>query len=80
VASLSRQTSRAQEIKHDSSTVAFEDYQIEASEVRNAAMLSRSGMVLATTILNLVSTGTAVVHWALRGLVNPPWQRGLSYF
>jgi hypothetical protein len=55
-------------------------FQIEASEIRNAAMLSRLGLVLATTTLYLVSTGTAVVHWGLRRLVDPHWQRGLSYF
>ena len=55
-------------------------FQIESSEIRSAAMLSRLGLVLATTTLYLVSTGTAVVHWGLRRLVDPHWQRGLSYF
>lgn len=55
-------------------------FQIESSEIRNAAMLSRLGLVLATTTLFLVSTGTAVVHLGLRQWVDPHWQRGLSYF
>jgi hypothetical protein len=55
-------------------------FQIESSEIRNAAMLSRLGFVLATTTLYLVSIGTAVVHSGLRQLVDPHWNRGLSYF
>jgi hypothetical protein len=55
-------------------------FQIESSEIRNAAMLSRLGLILATTTLYLVSTGTAVVHLGLRQLVDPHWYRGLSYF
>lgn len=55
-------------------------FQIEASEIRNAAMLSRLGLILATTTLFLVSTGTAVVHWGLRLCVDTHWHRGLSYF
>jgi len=55
-------------------------FQIESSEIRNAAMLSRLGLILATTTLYLVSTGTAVVHWGLRLCVDPHWNRGLSYF
>jgi len=55
-------------------------FQIESSEIRNAAMLSRLGLILATTTLYLVSTGTAVVHLGLRQLVDPHWNRGLSYF
>jgi hypothetical protein len=55
-------------------------FQIESSEIRNACMLSRLGLILATTTLFLVSTGTAVVHLGLRQWVDPHWQRGLSYF
>lgn len=55
-------------------------FQIESSEIRNAAMLSRLGLILATTTLYLVSTGTAVVHWGLRRYVDSHWSRGLSYF
>jgi hypothetical protein len=55
-------------------------FQIESSEIRNAAMLSRLGLILATTTLYLVSTGTAVVHWGLRCFVDTHWHRGLSYF
>jgi hypothetical protein len=43
-------------------------------------MLSRLGLILATTTLYLVSTGTAVVHWGLRCFVDTHWHRGLSYF
>ena len=55
-------------------------FQIKASEIRNAAMLSRLGLVLATTTLYLVSTGTAIVHLGLHQFVDPHWNRGLSYF
>ena len=55
-------------------------FQIESSEIRNAAMLSRLGLVLATATLFLVNTGTAVVRLGLRKWVDPHWQRGLSYF
>jgi hypothetical protein len=55
-------------------------FQIEASEIRKAAMLSRLGLILATTTLYLISTGTAVVHWGLRRCVDTHWNRGLSYF
>ena len=55
-------------------------FQIESSEIRNAEMLSRLGLILATTTLFLVSTGTAVVHWGLRLCVDTHWNRGLSYF
>lgn len=54
-------------------------FQIEASEIRDADMLSRLGLVLATTTLYLVSTGTQVVDHAWRVYVDPHWQRGLSY-
>ena len=55
-------------------------FQIESSELRTAAALSRLGLILATATLYLVSTGTAVVHLGWRRLVDPHWQRGLSYF
>jgi hypothetical protein len=55
-------------------------FQIESSEIRDAGALSRLGLILATATLYLVSTGTAVVHLGLRRLVDPHWQRGLSYF
>jgi hypothetical protein len=55
-------------------------FQIEASEIRNAGMLSHLGLILATTTLYLVSMGTAVVQEGLRRWVDSHWQRGLSYF
>jgi hypothetical protein len=55
-------------------------FQIESSEIRDAAMLSRLGVILATATLYLVSTGTAIVHQGYRRLVDTHWQRGLSYF
>ncbi len=54
-------------------------FQIEASEIRDTGMLSRLGLVLATTTLYLVSTGTQVVAQGWRAWVDPHWQRGLSY-
>lgn len=54
-------------------------FQIEASEIRDADMLARLGLVLATTTLYLVSTGTQVVEQGWRTWVDPHWQRGLSY-
>jgi hypothetical protein len=54
-------------------------FQIEASEIRQAEMLSRLGLVLATTTLYLVSTGTQVVALGWRKWVDPHWRRGLSY-
>lgn len=55
-------------------------FQIESSEIRNAAALSRLALILATATLFLTSTGTAVVHLGLRRLVDTHWYRGLSYF
>jgi hypothetical protein len=55
-------------------------FQIEPSQIRNAGALSKLGLILATTTLYLVSTGTAVVHLGLRRLVDTHWQRGLSNF
>jgi hypothetical protein len=55
-------------------------FQLESSEIRDAGALSRLGLILATATLYLVSTGTAVVHLGWRRLVDPHWQRGLSYF
>jgi hypothetical protein len=42
--------------------------------------LTRLALILATATLYLVSTGTAIVTLGLRTLVDPHWQRGLSYF
>jgi hypothetical protein len=55
-------------------------FQIESSEIRDASMLSRLGVILATATLYLVSVGTAIVHQGYRRLVDTHWQRGLSYF
>lgn len=55
-------------------------FQLEASHLRDAAALSRLGLVLATATLYLVSVGTLVVARGWRRLVDPHWQRGLSYF
>lgn len=55
-------------------------FQLEASEIRNAAALARLGLILATATLYLVSSGTAVVAMGKRHLVDPHWNRGLSYF
>jgi hypothetical protein len=55
-------------------------FQLESGEIRDADALTRLGLVLATTMLYLVSTGTAVVTLGLRTHIDPHWQRGLSYF
>jgi hypothetical protein len=55
-------------------------FQIESSEIRDAGALSRLGLILATTTLYLVSTGTAIVYWGSRRQVDTHWWRGLSYF
>jgi hypothetical protein len=55
-------------------------FQLEAGEIRDADALARLGLVLATTTLYLVSTGTAVVSLGLRSCIDTHWNRGLSYF
>ena len=55
-------------------------FQLESSEIRDAAALTRLGLILATATLYLVSTGTAVVSLGLRNSVDTHWYRGLSYF
>jgi len=55
-------------------------FQLESGEIRDADALARLGLVLATTTLYLVSTGTAVVTLGLRTHIDTHWQRGLSYF
>jgi hypothetical protein len=55
-------------------------FQLEASEIRDAQALSRLGLILATATLYLVSSGVAVVAMGKRCLVDPHWNRGLSYF
>jgi hypothetical protein len=55
-------------------------FQLESGEIRDADALARLGLVLATTTLYLVSTGTAVVTLGLRSYIDTHWHRGLSYF
>lgn len=55
-------------------------FQLESGEIRDADALARLGLILATTTLYLISSGTAVVTLGLRTMVDPHWQRGLSYF
>lgn len=55
-------------------------FQLESSQIDDAAALSRLFLVLATATLYLVSTGTAVVAMGRRHIVDTHWQRGISYF
>lgn len=55
-------------------------FQLQAGEIRDADALARLGLVLATTTLYLVSTGTTVVSRGLRSRIDSHWNRGLSYF
>jgi hypothetical protein len=55
-------------------------FQLHESEVRSAQALERLCLVLAVATLYLVSLGTALVSLKRRALVDPHWQRGLSYF
>ena len=55
-------------------------FQLEAGEIRDADALTRLGLILATTTLYLVSTGTAIVTLGLRSRIDTHWNRGLSYF
>ncbi len=55
-------------------------FQLESGEIRDADALARLGLVLATTTLYLVSTGTAMATLNLRSYVDTHWNRGLSYF
>lgn len=54
-------------------------FQLESSQIRDAAALQRLFLILAVATLYLVS-GVAVVSLGLRRLVDAHWQRGLSYF
>ena len=53
---------------------------MESGEIRDADALARLGLILATTTLYLVSTGTAIVTLNLRSRIDTHWHRGLSYF
>jgi hypothetical protein len=55
-------------------------FQLESGEIRDADALARLGLILATTTLYLVSTGTAIVTLNLRSRIDTHWHRGLSYF
>jgi hypothetical protein len=54
-------------------------FQLESSEIRDADVLSRLALILATTTLYLTSTGTVVVQLEKRHCVDTHWHRGLSY-
>ena len=55
-------------------------FQLESSQLRDAEALQRLCLILATATLYLVSTGTAMTAMGRRRLVDPHWERGLSYF
>jgi len=54
-------------------------FQLEASLIRSAAMLTRLCLVLAVATLYLVAQGTEVVARHCRRWVDPHWFRGSSY-
>ncbi len=54
-------------------------FQLESSQVRDPAALTRLCLVLAVATLFLVSQGTQVVEKGRRRWVDPHWFRGLSY-
>jgi hypothetical protein len=55
-------------------------FQLQSTEIRDEQALSRLSLILATATLYLVCSGVAVVSLGYRQLVDPHWQRGLSYF
>ncbi|WP_189093928.1 transposase, partial [Deinococcus ruber] len=52
---------------------------LEASRLRDARTLERLVLVLSTATLFLVSEGLQLVEQGLRRMVDPHWQRSLSY-
>jgi hypothetical protein len=54
-------------------------FQLESSQIRDPAALTRLCLVVAVATLFLVSQGTAVVKNGRRRWVDPHWFRGLSY-
>lgn len=54
-------------------------FNLEDSELRDSMALSRLCLILATTTIYLVSTGSAVITLGLRPVVDTHWRRGLSY-
>ncbi len=55
-------------------------FQLESSEIREAAALERLALILAVATLYLVSCGVAAVSTGVRRLIDAHWQRGLSSF
>lgn len=54
-------------------------FELEGSQVRDAAILQRIVLIVALATLLLVSEGTEVVDQGRRREVDPHWRRGLSY-
>ena len=54
-------------------------FNLEDSQLRDSMALSRLCLILATTTIYLVSTGSAVITLGLRPVVDTHWRRGLSY-
>ena len=54
-------------------------FQLESSQIRDAAALARLCLILAACTLYLVSCGSQVVANDLRRQVDTHWQRGLSF-
>jgi hypothetical protein len=55
-------------------------FQLEATELNDAASVSRLLLVMSVAYLHTVSLGTFVVAHGLRESVDGHWARGLSYF
>jgi hypothetical protein len=55
-------------------------FQLEATELQDAASISRLLLVMSVAYLHVVSLGTFVVAAGLRRSVDGHWARGLSYF
>lgn len=54
-------------------------FQLESSQLEDSQSLGRLLLVIATAMLYLVSTGTAIVEMGKRHFVDSHWFRGLSY-
>ena len=54
-------------------------FELEDAKLRDAASLERLVLVLSVATLLLVSEGLQTVHRGARRVVDPHWQRGLSY-
>lgn len=55
-------------------------FQLEDTELEDAASISRLLLVMSVACLHVVSVGTFVVEHGLRPCVDGHWARGLSYF